>query len=83
MADEKDFQRWSKEIEFADALASGTTDAQRIATLEAELAEARGEVAQIVAWLRGKFSADDNGGGDLAHWIATAIAAGQHKGEQS
>lgn len=48
----------------------------RITTLEAELAEARGEVAQIVAWLRGqKFPVNTR----LCEELATAIAAGQHK----
>lgn len=40
-------QKWSKEAEFLRSIFSGTTDAQRIATLEAKLAVAREALGEI------------------------------------
>ena len=54
-----------------------------VATFEPAIADAMAEgqrraTAAIVADLRGEFQADDAGGGDLAHWLATRYERGDH-----
>ncbi len=53
--------------------------AAEILSLRAQLSEARGEVAQIVAWLRNVVSVKYCHQDIDAPMIADAIAAGQHK----